>query len=242
MKVDARILRKFFRAVPSFIGDGILAVDKEKDEQIAAVLTAVDTEQTCLTVCKLFKRVTRDYKELGVLGIQDIQLMEKVLGRFPREVTVDYNDNILLIYDNEREAEIVVADPEYVTKLSVNPDKVMSFEYDVVLTQQRDTLVDAIRNAKTIGADTFTLKVEDGYFIVSAHSGENMLKEKRRVDIDTKVAVTLPDSLKKVVDRIPSDCEVKISMSNDLPVKIDAISAEMAITYVITPMIVTEEE
>jgi len=236
MRVDAKVLRKFFKAVPSFVNDGLFVV-KENNE-IGATLTAVDVEQTCLVSCKLFKRVIGEYNELGEMGIQDIQLVEKILGRFPREVTLAHNENVLLIYDNDREACIATADPEYITKPSVGEDKFK--EFDVVLAQQRDTLVNAISNARTIGADMFVLKIENGYFTISAQSGENILKEKRRVDVDTKVEVTLPDTFKKVVSSIPTDCEVKISLSNDMPVRIDALSADMKITYIVTPMIVTE--
>jgi len=236
MKVDAKVLKKFFRAVPSFVSDGLLVVKEDKD--VGATLRAVDVEQTCLVVCKLFKHVTSDYTELGEMGIQDIQLVEKILGRFPREVTLAYNENILLIYDNEREASIATADPAYITEPSVIEDKFTDFE--VTLGQQRDTLVNAVNNARTIGADMFTLKVKNGLFTVAAQSGENILKEKRRVDVDKEVEVTLPDTFKKVVSSIPSDCEVKIRLSNDMPVRIDAISSEMKITYIVTPMVVTE--
>jgi len=239
LRVDAKILRKFLRGVPSFISEGILAF--KEDGNIGATLVAVDTEQTCLAAHKLFRRSFSSYEELGSIGIQDLRLVERVLSRFPREVDVGIGENILVISDNEKKAELAFADPEYIAKPTVQEDKFKPDDYPVKLLQQRDALVEMIANGRTLGADTFAIQVEKNKIVYSAISGENSLKEIRYVDVETEpFEVRLQDSFKKVIDAIPPDAEIKVYLHPEKPIRIDAVGSEMHLTYIVAPIVVEE--
>ena len=240
MRIDAKILRKFIKAVPGYITEGVLDFTTNKD--VGAVLVAIDTEQTCLATHKLYRRSFTGYEEFGSIGIQDLRLLERVLSRFPREVNITAGENILVINDNEKEAELAFADPEYIVKPTVNESDFKPDKYPVKLLQQRDALVEMIANGRTLGADTFAISVEKNKIVYSAISGENVLKEIRHIDIEVEpFEIKVQDIFKKVIDAIPPDAEIKLYLDPEKPIRIDGVCAEMSLTYIVAPMVIEEE-
>lgn len=169
--------------------------------------------------------------------VKDSAKLLKILETFGDKISIEVNDNIMKVFDENREAEIILADESYIDN-EITKDA--PFTYEGSFDVKSSLLKDSIRNASIVNSKDYLFEVKDNVFYVT-------IGDKNFDKMTEKVAVKFADCKSNFGEIITDvvavlDKDLKIFLKNDYPIKIEETTKDMSIIYVVAQIVKQEDE
>ncbi len=181
-----------------------------------------------------------DYSDLGIVGIDDLNLLEKTISLM-NDIDLTKKDNTLMLKGKAVKNKLLLRSPQYIlTKLEeekYNEVSKNSKGNEFVLTQGDIT---KIYDYYSIFKSSIILKGDKNEITIILKKGENTSELKLKIRATVKpfeslMAGIFVEALKNI------DTEVKVSVKTDLPVIIEAETENYKVEYFIASLKRTEK-
>jgi len=170
-------------------------------------------------------------KENITLPIKSTSTLLRILSTFTDKVMMEKKENVLKIYDEEREAEIVLAGEEFIEN-DLKED--LKFTYEGDMTVKGEMFRRALTNRDIVRGETMLLEVKDNIFSISTQR-EKSDKMVEKCKVDYKDCRNEMGQVAVDVFQILGE-EVRVAMKTDYPVKIVDATEDMKVVYHIAPL------
>lgn len=175
-------------------------------------------------------------QDIGMtLPIKDSALLLRVLKSFGTDVLLERKENILKIYDDKKEAEIVLASEEFITnelQKILEPD---TLQFDAGFSVPAGIFTNAISNFGVIKAEKYTVKVASKEFkIIAGQKGFDNFEEKTLIGEYPDCSNRFSDIINDVFTQLEGD--VKVHMKSAYPMKIAFENDKLKTMYYVAPL------
>jgi len=179
----------------------------------------------------------KDVKDEITLPIKSSTILLNILNAFNDKITIEVKGNMLKIFNEFREAEIVLSSEEFIEN---ELKEKVPFEYSGDVSVQSSILKQALKNKEIIKGDTLVVEVKNNVLsILTGKVNFDKMIEKTKVDYAdcTNELGAISFDVINVLEGL-----VKLSMKTDYPIKIVESDEEKNIQYFIAPLEVNKDE
>ena len=234
MKIDAKILEDF--VAKTTLNGTIPSCIMRTTENGGTIYVRNGVAIACFGT--LNKIAFKETSELE-LPIKSTDTLLKILKCFDGTILLKVDNNILKIYDEKREFDIVLAGKDYIDN-EINTDMLSKFNYEKSTMISSEIFKRALTNNSILKEDSMQVKVEQNVLrVISGKSGFDKAEERLNIEYPN-CSIELGPVSSDVFNVLDGD--VQLEMKTNYPVKFVNTKKEMEITYFIAPIENVEEE
>jgi len=230
MKIETKKLHKFLKkcSLDGKIGTCIMRGDKQSNKISIKV-----NNGNSVAIFGALKVETDDF----VFPIKSTKTFLRILDTFSSKTHLEKQENILKIYDEEREANIVLADEDFIDN---DLKEELKFTYEGNVAIKAELFKNSLRNTDIVQGETLNVEVKNN--ILSVSTGKNNFdKMIERCKVDYKDCKNELGGISFSVIQVLED-DLKISMKTNYPIRINETNENMNVIYFVAPLEQEENE
>jgi hypothetical protein len=231
MKIESSVLKSF--VVKATMGGALPSmVMRVSNDGITAQLK--DLSNAAMTTAKLSPDKVKE-KEDMVLCIKNTDMLIKSLGSFSGEVELKKNENILSIFNAERQINIVLSTEEFIDcNLPKIPDSLAN-AFDGGINLQTDILRKIVSDMAIVDGDKILVEVKDKKLTLNTGAKDfDNISMKVNVEYND-VLSTYGELLAKAITVIGD--KVNMSLKSNFPIRLVEDADGIKCTYIIAPIV-----
>ncbi len=229
MKIDAKKIHNFLKKCSL---DGKIETCVLRGDTVNNNMTIKVKNGNSIAVFGMLKTTTEDFS----FPIKSARTLLKVLQTFSGNIYMEKKDNLLKIYDESREANIVLADESFIDN---DLKEELKFEYEGDMKIKHELFKNAVKNADIVGSDTLYVEVKDNILTITTGKA-NFDKMTEKVKVDYKNCLNELGKISFDVIQV-LDSDLTVSMKTDYPIKIREGTEDMNVIYYVAPLEQQEE-
>ncbi len=230
MNIKKKILVEFLRKIQM---DGLEKITEIllKFEATGLKCSANTTQQTSRVSGILKKEAFEDYKAIGNVGVNDLDILIKVIDRFGEKVVLDFEGNLLTIKGNGKKVEVELVDENFLGSDTEEPKLEFDDSFSLTATQMSGIVADASLNTDTVlTIETKLKKVE--------FSNTGKYKFNNEFNIPTCKGGVKVRFGKPLVDATSKFKEnLEFNVKNDYPCKVREVTEFSTIFVIVAPRV-----
>jgi hypothetical protein len=234
MKIEAKIFETILHKL-SLDGNNMETILEFKEDGMFA--RSIDPANIVLTEVILQKSRFKDYKAIGNLGVTNLVELRDFLKRFPKEVSVEKQNNLLVIrgVDSEKEGIFPLPADEFVKAAPALPD--MAARHTVTSKMPCELLKEVQDDAKTSGRAEVFFTASPGQIVIT--TGDKNSKQFKTVHKDALLKSSGVVAVGGTFANIPKvlSREVTISFGENVPMIIEEAEEGARLKIMIAPFI-----
>jgi len=188
-----------------------------------------------LVVANLKSLVFEDYSVLGKIGVQDLDMLIKIMARFKDKIEIIVEGNLLTLKEGGKKVETELVDIQFIQETQV-PD---SLEFDEHIDISSGVINSFIADVSVNKEFAIILTTIENNLILK-NTGKYKITETIKTD-DAKGGTTAKfgDAFVSIMKNLTDD--VTISFKTDYPLKVVEINEFGSVTIITAPRIDREE-
>lgn len=195
-----------------------------------------DSSLVAYVIAEIDKKMFKEYKPIGLVGIRDIGLLKRHVDSLGKIVTINTKDGFLFLSEGGKKRIIKSADETFIDEKEVKIEFKNAIKVDKSLI---DSIIKGCALFKDEDCPKVDFKSDNGTLVVTIYDDIDKVIESAQVSLCEKAHSEFSrDFLSKIFKSL-GDGEITLFLHTDAPMKITEVNKECGLNteFVLAPMV-----